>query len=192
MGNDPFDTIPHSDAVIDLILGPTSRLVLAYNHLKSFVEGSSEELPLDNLNLKILTPQLPAKSLPRDYSPSVSKDDVYQDLPQHRRKRNNFWTEQEDRVLLEAVEAAQNSNDWRGWKVIADRVGGKTSDQCSQRYHRVLRMDIKKGRWTADEDQLLLAATKEHGVGNWRLISNHFDNRTDIQCRYRFYRLRRR
>lgn len=44
----------------------------------------------------------------------------------------------------------------------------------------------KKRYWTSDEDDLLRKLVKKHGAKNWKKISSHFKNRTDVQCLHRW------
>ena len=49
---------------------------------------------------------------------------------------------------------------------------------------------IKKGEeWTPMEDKLLLIIARNHGCKNWKAISKHFTNKSDVQCYSRFKRI---
>ncbi|XP_038714812.1 transcription factor MYB122-like [Tripterygium wilfordii] len=46
---------------------------------------------------------------------------------------------------------------------------------------------LKKGAWTADEDQKLIAAIKEHGEGGWRTLPQKAGlSRCGKSCRLRW------
>lgn len=44
----------------------------------------------------------------------------------------------------------------------------------------------KKRYWTTEEDEELMKLVKKHGAKNWKKISSHFKNRTDVQCLHRW------
>ncbi|KAL0206620.1 hypothetical protein P9112_001927 [Eukaryota sp. TZLM1-RC] len=113
--------------------------------------------------------------------------------PLPNRKRANHWTAEEDMTLMRAVESFGSQGLWKGWKEISRQVGnGRTGDQCSQRWHRVLRPDIRKGPWSKEEDQSLASAVKICGSKNWKQVATLINGRTDIQCRYRWHRISHR
>ncbi|KAJ4459607.1 hypothetical protein PAPYR_4338 [Paratrimastix pyriformis] len=102
------------------------------------------------------------------------------------RKKPRKWTEHEDLRLIIAVSKLGTSN----WKRIATSVGGgRTGDQCSQHWHRVLAPDIRKGGWTEAEDNTLREQVRLHGKNSWTKVAKNIVGRTDIQCRYRWLRL---
>ncbi|KAL0221585.1 hypothetical protein RCL1_001439 [Eukaryota sp. TZLM3-RCL] len=107
------------------------------------------------------------------------------------RRRASLWTAEEDTMLIRAVESTQGA--WKGWKEVAKIVGGgRTADSCSQRWLRCLSPGIKKGVWSADEDQQLRRLVNQFGSKNWKKIARNIVGRTDIQCRYRWQRIANR
>ncbi|KAK2188091.1 hypothetical protein NP493_144g04007 [Ridgeia piscesae] len=48
---------------------------------------------------------------------------------------------------------------------------------------------INKGRWTKGEDDSLKRIVEKYGTNDWKLISNHFSDRSDIQCQHRWYKV---
>ena len=94
---------------------------------------------------------------------------------------NTPWTNELDRQLAIAVQRCNKKN----WKKIASFVKGKSAAQCSQRWQKVIDPSIKKGQWTAEEDEILLAYVRTHGKpSNWAKVC--VDGRTAKQCRERF------
>lgn len=48
-----------------------------------------------------------------------------------------------------------------------------------------------RGKWTADEDEILRQAVFKHGGRNWKKISDYLDGRTDVQCLHRWQKVLR-
>ncbi|KAI0236680.1 Myb-related protein A [Lamellibrachia satsuma] len=48
---------------------------------------------------------------------------------------------------------------------------------------------INKGRWTKGEDDSLKRIVEKYGTNDWKLIANHFSDRSDIQCQHRWYKV---
>lgn len=102
------------------------------------------------------------------------------------RRHTRQWTREEDNRLCEATKILGTQS----WQAVAMYVGnGRNQSQCSQRWQRVLDPKIKKTTWTESEDQKLLKFVNEFGTQRWMRISNEFGNRSDVQCRYRYYQL---
>ncbi|KAL0237008.1 hypothetical protein PCE1_000405 [Barthelona sp. PCE] len=98
------------------------------------------------------------------------------------RRKPQLWTQQDDDRLREAVKVFKGKN----WKQVARRVGNKTADQCSQRWHRCLHPAIKKGPWTKEEDEQLIRIYYEVGrKNNWKAISSRIPHRVDTQISHR-------
>ena len=126
--------------------------------------------------------------------------------PQNQSGRSNkFWSEDEDRALLDAVENAETHSHGRNagrpnWEAIAVRVKGRNKNQCRDRYNRYLRNPPNQsGRnqkfWSEDEDRALLDAvenTEPHSAGshagrpNWEAIAERVKSRNKRQCRLRY------
>ena len=90
------------------------------------------------------------------------------------------WTEEDDKLLL--MTAKQNNE--RNWKKIASSFRGRTSIQCSSRYHRI-KPGLTKGHFTREEDLKLISLYKIYGK-KWNLIAKGMKNRTGKQVRDRF------
>ncbi|KAF5388677.1 hypothetical protein D9757_004777 [Collybiopsis confluens] len=94
------------------------------------------------------------------------------------------WTSGEDVLLTTAVE--QYGSDWAA--VSRAFAGRRSGDQCSKRWRQVVNPSINRDPWSAEDDRLLLQLYGHH-KNSWQLISTHFSNRTDLQCRNRYCRL---
>lgn len=101
------------------------------------------------------------------------------------------WTEEEDRLLYEAVELHGPHK----WSLIARHIPDRTPVQCSTRWLGALNPHVHKGRWSPEEDQALtlavqsyLAIDDQYTEENlpWSRIAQNIPNRTGIQCQARW------
>jgi Myb-like DNA-binding domain len=91
------------------------------------------------------------------------------------------WLAEEDERLVSAVKQFGDS----GWRNIAEYVLTKDSTQCMQRWKRALRPDLKKGRWTAEEDGRLIRLMAQ-GFASWSKLAKQMPGRSSKQCRERW------
>ncbi|CAO3592679.1 unnamed protein product [Absidia cylindrospora] len=104
------------------------------------------------------------------------------------------WTEYEDNILKYSVLEYANVTDNQGriqpipWNRIADRISNRTGIQCQARWTEALDPYVRKGKWGADEDQLLRSGVKDHGRC-WIRIAETIPGRTQRQCRTRWMQL---
>lgn len=101
--------------------------------------------------------------------------------------RRGRWTQEEDRLLREAV----MSNPTGTWQQIAQSVPGRTDVKCRERWANVLDPNIKRGSFTAEEDNVLRKAVLEGGEGKWAAVAALLPGRTDSQCRRRWRLMQR-
>lgn len=92
------------------------------------------------------------------------------------------WSEDEDLDLARAVKLYGEKN----WQQVANCLDGRTGQQCLHRWQKTLKPNIRKGRWTAEEDKALTLAVKAYGNKNWINVQRHVPCRTDVQCRERW------
>lgn len=84
------------------------------------------------------------------------------------------WTKAEDASLVALVRL----HGPRNWTSLASRMPSRSGKQCRERWLNHLNPDIKKGAWTAAEDQLLVGLHRT--IGNrWSEIAKHLPGRTD-------------
>ena len=129
---------------------------------------------------KILSTQ-PAPAQPE---PSVAKEarNASSMSAQHR-QRSSPWSAEEDDRLLAGIYHYGLSD----WQRVSQFVGnGRTRAQCGQRWLRCLDPNMKKDKWSPDEDQKLLQLVEVHGPHAWAKIAKELGNRTDVMCRYRY------
>jgi myb proto-oncogene protein len=90
------------------------------------------------------------------------------------------WTKEEDKLLLNTAKLFNEKN----WKKIASLFEGRTSIQCSSRYHRI-KPGLSKGHFTKEEDSKLISLYNIYGR-KWNLIAKNMKNRSGKQVRDRF------
>ncbi|KAH8059586.1 DNA binding protein [Aureococcus anophagefferens] len=72
------------------------------------------------------------------------------------------------------------------WSAVASSSGTRNAKQCRERWHYQLNPEIKKGRWTAEEDALISALPH----GEWR--RRNAARRTDMAIKNRYHTLTKR
>ncbi|XP_014798482.1 PREDICTED: snRNA-activating protein complex subunit 4 [Calidris pugnax] len=88
------------------------------------------------------------------------------------------WTPEEDAVLLAAVKKYGE----RDWYKIRTEVPGRSDAQCRDRYLKALHCDVKKGKWSLEEEEQLIELVEKHGLGHWSKIASELPHRTGSQC----------
>ncbi|GFQ02135.1 transcription factor myb44 [Phtheirospermum japonicum] len=84
------------------------------------------------------------------------------------------WKPSEDAKLKELVALYGPQN----WKLIAEKLQGRSGKSCRLRWHNQLDPKINKGAFTAEEEDRLVEAHRVYG-NKWALISKFFPGRTD-------------
>ncbi|KAL6451806.1 BAS1 Myb-like DNA-binding protein BAS1 [Candida maltosa Xu316] len=101
------------------------------------------------------------------------------------------WTKEEDAKLLSLVESkypAPVDPDQVNWEAIAQIVSPdelRKGKDCRKRWSNSLDPSLRKGKWTPEEDELLVKAYEKHGA-SWLKVSQEIEGRTDDQCAKRY------
>lgn len=101
-------------------------------------------------------------------------------------KSRQKFTSEEDGLLVGLVKRLGEEN----WKVIAERIPGRTARQCRERYRYYLEPTLNRGNWTEVEDRLLTVKYTEHGP-KWSKIAMLFVNRTPVDVKNRWHVIQR-
>lgn len=89
------------------------------------------------------------------------------------------WTPEEDQKLVEFI----SKNGHGSWRALPKQAGlNRCGKSCRLRWTNYLRPDIKRGRFTEDEERLIINL---HSVlGNkWSRIAGHLPGRTDNEIK---------
>lgn len=155
------------------------RIPIKYSYFRaqpSFYTHHTSSHPLaSKACMYFLTPRAPPPALEHQQTSVVTN------VPSHRKPRRLFTTE-EDRKLIQLVEQFGVN----AWTVISDRIPGRTSRQCKERYFTYLSPGVKKAPWTDEEDSLLFQKFQELGP-RWSDIARYFDGRTANSIKNRWH-----
>ncbi|NXB53356.1 SNPC4 protein, partial [Leucopsar rothschildi] len=92
--------------------------------------------------------------------------------------KKGAWTPEEDAMLMAAVKKYGEKD----WYKIRREVPGRSDAQCRDRYLKVLHWNVKKGRWSLEEEEQLIELVEKHGLGHWSKIASDLIHRTGSQC----------
>ncbi|KAL7140780.1 hypothetical protein ABFS83_08G009800 [Erythranthe nasuta] len=84
------------------------------------------------------------------------------------------WSPEEDGLLVELVE----KHGVRKWSTIAQMLPGRIGKQCRERWHNHLKPNIKKDRWSEEEDSILIEAHRQLG-NKWAEIARSLPGRSE-------------
>lgn len=96
--------------------------------------------------------------------------------------KNVKWRKEEDELLMSLMLKNIHPNYAR----MAEHFPGKTGQQISERWDKVLNPDLVKGSWTRHEDEVIINFVKENGTKNWRKLCDILPGRIGKQCRERW------
>lgn len=150
---------------------------------KDYIRDEEEEINKKNvkIDIKLIQDMIQNKMdwIQIGKSLSMKPIEVYKEYKRlTMSKETNKWSFLQDEKLLDAVEIYGKGN----WIEIS-RLVGKKPQQCLHRYRKI---NFKKGRWTQSEDKKILEGVKKFGF-KWIQISEILGNRSDSQCRERYY-----
>lgn len=91
------------------------------------------------------------------------------------------WKKEEDFRIMELV-----SKHGKSWSKISKILSTRNGKQIRDRYINVLDPEIRKGKFTDEEDMTLIDLFKSHGP-KWATIAKYFPNRTADMIKNRFH-----
>lgn len=102
------------------------------------------------------------------------------DVVYYKPLKENFWTVEEDKLLIELCK----NNKFLNWQSVSLNFKDKSNIQCSARYRRI-KPGMVKGNFSESEDKKILELIEKFGK-NWSIISDYFITRTNKQIRDRY------
>ncbi|EGC28386.1 hypothetical protein DICPUDRAFT_44316, partial [Dictyostelium purpureum] len=119
-----------------------------------------------------------------DQNQKKKRERIRKSVSRGLRNPPNKWSKEESQKLIQLV----HEHGDKQWKKIAHQIGGgKTGAQCAQHWKRVLCPAIRKGSWDEDEESKLFSLVEKHGQ-SWKNVASEIRTRTDIQCRYQYFK----
>jgi hypothetical protein len=91
------------------------------------------------------------------------------------------WKKEEDLKIIDLVNKYGKS-----WSKISKILGTRNGKQIRDRFINVLDPEIKKGKFTDEEDRKLISLYKQHGP-KWATIAKYYTNRTADMIKNRFH-----
>ncbi|KAH0573797.1 Myb-like DNA-binding domain-containing protein [Spironucleus salmonicida] len=124
--------------------------------------------------------QSPAES---NVDTRITFDETFQTI---KKQKQQQWTKQEDYILSVLYDKYGNKQ----WFKVCQQMNiefnkQRTPNQCNQRFNRVIKNGLQKGKWTVEEDYQLQKALKQCEKFKWKQIADYVGGRTDTQVRYR-------
>jgi hypothetical protein len=95
---------------------------------------------------------------------------------------NAKWTPEENESLTKLVAEHGQQN----WPELTRHFPGKTQQQISERWEKVLNPVLVKGSWTREEDELIISFVAENGTRDWTKLAALLPGRIGKQCRERW------
>lgn len=94
--------------------------------------------------------------------------------------RISSWSKEEDQKLTDTINALRTGN-FIPWGEVAKLMGQRRKQQIYMRWNYSLAPNLKKGRFTEDEDKLLLEGVKKYGSNFTKISLSLLPHRTTAQ-----------
>ncbi|MED6220762.1 hypothetical protein PIB30_048028 [Stylosanthes scabra] len=180
-GNEQYD-------IIDFINQNGDRVIVT-SAIASANNSNNQVQIWDFANKIVITPKT-YSSVAEVEVEVATKNDTKANANVHSLIKGHQWTPDED-MTLEAL-VNENENKQKKWSEIAKSLDGRNPKQCRERWHNHLQPNIKKGKWTPQEDMILMKAHMEIGANKWAKISKRLAGRTDNSIKNRWNCIKRR
>ncbi|XP_015952922.3 transcription factor MYB53-like, partial [Arachis duranensis] len=90
------------------------------------------------------------------------------------------WTPEEDRILVDYINKNGHGSNWRALPKIAGL--NRCGKSCRLRWTNYLRPDIKRGKFSQEEEKLIINLHQLLG-NKWSAIASHLPGRTDNEIK---------
>ena len=121
----------------------------------------------------------------KEISKTFAKKNSLQCFSRYKRIRPGIikgsWKKEEDTAIVELVNKYGKS-----WSKISKMLGTRNGKQIRDRFINVLDPEIKKGKFTDEEDNKLIMLYNQYGP-RWASISKYYLNRTADMIKNRFH-----
>lgn len=159
---------------------PRSNLIFSIKKVKNQKKWTKEE---DEL-LVALAEKYNEKHW-KEISKKFFKKNSLQCFSRYKRIRPGIikgsWKKEEDLRILDLV-----NRHGKSWSKISKIIGTRNGKQIRDRYINVLDPEIKKGKFTDDEDRKLILLFQKNGP-KWATIAKYYPNRTADMIKNRFH-----
>ncbi|XP_063985645.1 snRNA-activating protein complex subunit 4 [Diachasmimorpha longicaudata] len=95
------------------------------------------------------------------------------------------WTAEEDQVLINVVESLRIGN-YIPWSQVTFYIGNRIKNQVYSHWKYNIDPSLRKGRFTSDEDELILEGVTKFGKNFSRIAIELLPHRTSVQLSGRF------
>lgn len=115
-------------------------------------------------------------------------------LQTFRKQARRSWSKEDDTLLQkllkelypEHAESQKFDVNTVDWDAVAAALGGsRKAKDCRKRWIALLDPLLRRGRWTPEEDQILMESYNKYGL-LWQKIARNIEGRTEHQCSKRY------
>ena len=137
--------------------------------------------PLAEASLEVVDPNPHAAIVCTAVASTTEEDPLAMPPADHKKgAKKNAWTSEEDIMLARVVEEHGTGQ----WAHVAAHLPGRMGRQCRERWFNHLAPEVKKGDWSQEEDELIVAYVREHGT-RWSIIQKQLPGRSDNSIKNR-------
>jgi len=107
---------------------------------------------------------------------------------QHTQPKNinkSKWTSEEDEQLKQIMASSSSSNTPFSFSRVCSSMRTRTPKQCRERWHNQLSPDVRKDKWTKEEDETIIKCWKDFGP-LWSRMALLLKGRTDNAIKNHF------
>lgn len=106
--------------------------------------------------------------------------------------KRKIWNLEEDQRLKLIASNGSPIIDWERVALDLSVLGyKKTPTQCKNRWLRFLSPNLNKNKWTREESINIVKMVKKYNA-NWKIITEHFSDRTDNTIKNEFFNVMRK
>jgi myb proto-oncogene protein len=95
------------------------------------------------------------------------------------------WTKEEDALIIQLKQQEKETGVELQWRQVSELVANRSTKQCRERWRHFLDPDVKRGKWSAEEDAELYRAHAQLG-NKWTEIATRLPGRTQLHIRDRW------